>query len=182
MQSARLAVEHDPADAARALAEAERLGRECLAEVRTTVGMLRQDGPDDRTGSTAPLPGADGLPALVEQFRSAGADVTVTVEGDTGGLPATTGLALYRILQEALTNAVKHAPGACELEIVVDEGQIAVRVHDTGRALPVERVPDITGTGGFGMVMLRRIAGAVTTSARVGGKTVSVTIPRTAAR
>ena len=83
---------------------------------------------------------------------------------------------------ELVTNAVKHAPGACELEIAVDEGQIAVRVHDTGRALPVERVPDITGTGGFGMVMLRRIAGAVTTSARVGGKTVSVTIPRTAAR
>ena len=43
VQSARLAVEHDPADAARALAEAERLGRECLAEVRTTVGMLRRD-------------------------------------------------------------------------------------------------------------------------------------------
>ena len=45
MQSARLAVEHDPADAARALAEAERLGRECLAEVRSTVGLLRQDRP-----------------------------------------------------------------------------------------------------------------------------------------
>jgi signal transduction histidine kinase len=117
VQSARLAVEHDPADAARALAEAERLGRECLAEVRTTVGMLRQDGAgqdgagrDD--GRIAPLPGVDGLPALVERFRSAGADVTLTVEGDTAGLPATMGLAVYRITQEALTNAAKHAPGA----------------------------------------------------------------------
>ena len=114
VQSARLAVEHDPADAARALAEAERLGRECLAEVRTTVGMLRQDDTGTGTGAgtgagigggNAPLPGADGLPALVEQFRSAGADVTFTVAGETGGLPATTGLALYRIAQEALTNA-----------------------------------------------------------------------------
>ena len=61
VQSARLAVEHDPADAARALAEAERLGRECLAEVRMTVGMLREDEPP-ATGEAAmaPLPGVDG--------------------------------------------------------------------------------------------------------------------------
>ena len=71
--------------------------------------MLREDDAADRT---APLPGAGGLPALVEQFRSAGADVTLTVEGDTARLPATTGLAVYRIAQEALTNAAKHAPGA----------------------------------------------------------------------
>ena len=112
VQSARLAVEHDPADAARALAEAERLGRECLAEVRMTVGMLRADAGDGTGAGTAPLPGIGGLPALVERFRSAGADVTLTVEGDTARLPAITGLAVYRIVQEALTNAVKHAPGS----------------------------------------------------------------------
>ena len=92
--SARLAVEHDPADAARALAEAERLGQESLAEVRLAVGMLRQPGDSSRT---APLPGMDGLPALVERFQAAGADVSLTVDGDTGRLPATTGLAVYRI-------------------------------------------------------------------------------------
>jgi signal transduction histidine kinase len=113
VQSARLAVEHDPADAARALAEAERLGRECLAEVRMTVGMLRrEESPGVNEAAMAPLPGVEALPALVEQFRSAGADITLTVEGDADGLPATTGLAVYRIAQEALTNAVKHAPGA----------------------------------------------------------------------
>jgi signal transduction histidine kinase len=113
VQSARLAVEHDPADAARALAEAERLGRECLAEVRMTVGMLRrEESPGLNEAAMAPLPGVEALPALVEQFRSAGADITLTVEGEAGGLPATTGLAVYRIAQEALTNAVKHAPGA----------------------------------------------------------------------
>src|SRR5207249_10608931 len=69
VQSARLAVEHDPADAARALAEAERLGQESLAEVRLAVGMLHRN---DDPGRTAPLPGADDLPALVERFRSAG--------------------------------------------------------------------------------------------------------------
>jgi signal transduction histidine kinase len=112
VQSARLAVEHDPADAARALAEAERLGRECLAEVRMTVGMLRPDGGDDTGPGTAPLPGIDRLPALIEGFRSAGADVTLTVEGETARMPAITGLAVYRIAAEALTNAVKHAPGS----------------------------------------------------------------------
>ena len=176
VQSARLAVEHDPADAARALAEAERLGRECLAEVRTTVGMLRQDGLDDRTGSTAPLPGADGLPALVEQFRSAGADVTVTVEGDTGGLPATTGLALYRILQEALTNAVKHAPGSpTEVRLAVSPGEVTLTADS-------QAVPG-TGTG-LGVVSMRERAESLGGSCEAGpggrGWLVRATLPWTA--
>jgi signal transduction histidine kinase len=169
-------VEHDPADAARALAEAERLGRECLAEVRTTVGMLRQDGLDDRTGSTAPLPGADGLPALVEQFRSAGADVTVTVEGDTGGLPATTGLALYRILQEALTNAVKHAPGSpTEVRLAVSPGEVTLTADS-------QAVPG-TGTG-LGVVSMRERAESLGGSCEAGpggrGWLVRATLPWTA--
>ena len=176
VQSARLAVEHDPADAARALAEAERLGRECLAEVRTTVGMLRQDGPTDGAGSTAPLPGADGLPALVEQFRSAGADITLTVEGDSGGLPATTGLALYRILQEALTNAVKHAPGSpTEVRLAVSPG--AVTLTADSQAVP--------GTGtGLGVVSMRERAESLGGSCEAGpggrGWLIRATLPRAA--
>ncbi len=168
VQSARLAVEHDPADAARALAEAERLGRECLAEVRTTVGMLRQDGPADGPAPggarTAPLPGADGLPALVEQFRSAGADVSLTVEGDTGGLPATTGLAMYRILQEALTNAVKHAPGS-PTAVRLTVGTDAVTLTADSQAVP--------GAGtGLGVVSMRERAESLggTCEAGPGGR------------
>ena len=136
VQSARLAVEHDPADAARALAEAERLGRECLAEVRMTVGMLREDedGGDGPDGVIAPLPGVDALPALVERFRSAGADVTLAVDGDIGGLPATTGLAVYRIAQEALTNAAKHAPGApTAVRLGVGAGRVTLTADSSGQ-------------------------------------------------
>ena len=85
--SARLAVEYDPGEAARALAEAERLGRESLGEVRSAVGLLRQDG-DVGNSRTTPLPGMDEVPSLVERFRSAGADITLMVDGDINGLPA----------------------------------------------------------------------------------------------
>jgi signal transduction histidine kinase len=166
VQSARLAVEHDPADAARALAEAERLGRECLAEVRMTVGMLREDESADgvsgsvsgRGGSggpgMAPLPSVDGLPALVERFRSAGADITLTIEGDISVLPATASLAVYRIAQEALTNAAKHAPGApTAVRLSVGGGRVTLTADS--RAAPGPG----PGTGtGLGVISMRERA------------------------
>jgi signal transduction histidine kinase len=180
VQSARLAVEHDPADAARALAEAERLGRECLAEVRMAVGMLsdahdgREDGREDGpAGVRAPLPGADGLPALVERFRSAGADITLTVDGESSGLPATTGLAVYRIAQEALTNAAKHAPGApTAVRLTVDAGWVMLTADSSG--------PPGSGTG-LGVVSMRERAESLggTCEAGPGGRgwLVRATLP-----
>jgi signal transduction histidine kinase len=177
VQSARLAVQHDPADAERALAEAERLGRACLAEVRTTVGMLRED--DVGGPGTGPLPGAGALPALVEQFRSAGADVTLTVEGDVGGLPATTGLAAYRIVQEALTNAVKHAPGSpTEVRLAVSPGDVTLTADS--------RVTPGPGSGhgiGLGLVGMRERAESLGGSCEAGpggrGWLVRATLPLT---
>jgi len=172
VQSARLAVEHDPSDAARALAEAERLGRECLAEVRMTVGMLRQDG-DRQDAGIAPLPGMDSLPALVGRFRSAGADVTLTVVGDAGGLPATTGLAVYRIMQEVLTNAVKHAPGTpTTIRLAIGGGTVTLTADSAAEP----------GTGtGLGLISMRERAESVGGSCAAGpgghGWLVRATLP-----
>jgi signal transduction histidine kinase len=173
--SARLAVEFDPADAARSLAEAERLGRESLAEVRSAVGLLRQDG--DIAG-TAPLPGAGEVPTLVERFRSAGVDVTLTVDGDTSVLPATAGLAVYRIVQEAMTNALKHAPGSSTaVRLSVDDTSVGLAVDSSGAP----------GDGtGLGVISMRERAESLggTCSAGPGGRgwLVQATLPLDASR
>jgi signal transduction histidine kinase len=134
VMSARLAVESDPDDAARSLAEAERLGRESLAEVRQVVGLLRADGGVDALDRTLPQPGASGVPSLVERFQAAGADVTLTVDGDAERLPATVGLAVYRILQEALTNVIRHAPGApASARLVLSERDATLTVDSLGK-------------------------------------------------
>jgi signal transduction histidine kinase len=129
---ARMAVRYDPDDAERALAEAERLGRETLDEVRSTVGVLRADA---RPGNdpAAPLPGMDGLGGLVERFRAAGADVAFTLDGDPSPVPATVGLAAYRIVQEALTNAAKHAPGRPVTVHVAVGAAVGLCVASSGR-------------------------------------------------
>ncbi|MDT4956598.1 MAG: hypothetical protein QOD31_397 [Pseudonocardiales bacterium] len=173
--SARLAVEFDPADAVRSLAEAERLGRESLAEVRAAVGLLSQDR--DLAG-TAPLPGAGEVPTLVERFRSAGVDVTLSVDGDTSLLPATAGLAVYRIVQEAMTNAIKHAPGSSiAVSLSVDAASVGLAVDSSGAP----------GDGaGLGVISMRERAESLGGSCAAGpggrGWLVQATLPLDAGR
>lgn len=128
--SARLAVQDDPADAARALEEAERLGRDSLDEVRHVVGLLRTS---ESTDPTTPLPGSFDVATLVERFRAAGADVRSSIDGDLNALPGTIGLATYRILQEALTNAAKHAPSArATVHVAVRPEAVCLDVDSSG--------------------------------------------------
>lgn len=128
--SARLAVRDEPADALRALEEAERLGRDSLDEVRHVVGLLRHP---DAADPAAPLPGSVDVPALIEGFRAAGANVHATIDGDLAALPGTVGLAAYRILQEALTNATKHAPAAhATVHLEVRPHAVCVNVDSSG--------------------------------------------------
>lgn len=108
-----------------ALRVIERTGRETLAEMRRMLTVLR--GSDGPSGSPDPQPGVDDLPALVEQTRSAGVSVVVETRGAAADLPPGLDLAVYRVVQEALTNAVKHGAGA-SAHVMVDYRPRAVEV------------------------------------------------------
>jgi signal transduction histidine kinase len=177
--SARLAVEYDPADAARALAEAERLGRQSLTEVRATMGLLREaPSADAPAGVTPPVPGFADLPALVDQLRRAGAEVSLNVRGDLDELPDTAGATVYRIVQEALTNATRHAPGS----------PVAVRIEAATSGVEVD--VDSAGPPGHGSGMglpnmaerARALGGTCTAGPGGGGWLVHASLPARAAR
>jgi signal transduction histidine kinase len=164
---ARLALDEEPEKARRALEEAERLTRESLDEVRASVGLMRTDAPSEM----APLPDARAIPELVESFRRAGSTVDLAVAGELGTVGPARGLAAYRIVQEALTNATRHAPGEpVSVEISVHNGETTVAVRNDGAVDP----SPITGSGLRGMrdraegVGGRLSAGALETAARRG--------------
>lgn len=113
-----------------ALLVVERTGREALAEMRRMVGVLRrpEEGP-----ALAPQPSLEHVGRLVEQTREAGLPVKLRVEGEAVQLPVGVDLTAYRLVQEGLTNALKHA-AATEAEVLVhySDGQIEVVVSDDG--------------------------------------------------
>jgi signal transduction histidine kinase len=130
ISSARLAIEHDPPDAARSLVEAERLARESLDEVRSIMGLLRAA---DDSATAPPVPGISSIPELVQRFRAAGVNIDLHLQDQLERLPATTGATAYRILQEALTNTVKHAHSAPVTVSLSDHGdQLELVVHSAG--------------------------------------------------
>lgn len=169
--SARLAVDEDPQEARRALSEAERLTRASLDEVRATVGLMRDDQGDDRL----PLPGSEDLPALVESFRRAGSDVQLHVDDQIGTLGATRGLAAYRIVQEALTNATRHAPGQpVVVRIGPIDGTTTVTVRNDGAPNPAVR----PGAGLRGMrERAESVGGRLTAGPIDGGWLVEAVLP-----
>lgn len=145
--SARLALDDEPDAARGSLLEAERHARQSLEEIRSSVGLLREEPADPGEASTRPLPGAGDLPDLVAAFRRTGAAVSCDVVGDATRLSASTGLAAYRIVQEALTNAARHAPGTpSEVRLQVEAGRAVVVVDSAGA--PGRRT---TGNGLIGM-------------------------------
>jgi signal transduction histidine kinase len=151
----------------------EQIGRSALTEMRRLVGMLRTDGSD----SLSPQPGLDDVPALVTQVTEAGLPVELHVEGERRALPAGIELSAYRIVQEALTNALKHA-GNAHAEVHVRYGP---------ESLELEIVDDGVGAvgpapGGHGLVGMReRVAlygGRLDAGRRPsGGFAVSVKLP-----
>jgi signal transduction histidine kinase len=180
--SARMSVKYEPDDAERALLDAERLVRQTLDEVRTTVGILRVDD-GARATAAAPLPTLADVEALVDRSRQAGSDIRCSVHGDLAAPPATVGLAVYRIVQEALTNAAKHAPGALvQLSILVEQGTVGVVVTNetpTG-AVASHGEP---GIGTFGMrERAEAVGGTLSVGADRGVWEVRAVLPMTQTR
>ncbi len=126
LTGARMALDDDPDRARDALAEAERVGRASMAEIRRTVALL--SGQSQPMG--LPVPDASDLTGLVESYRRAGLDVTYEVAGQEPAVAPTVGLTLYRIVQESLANVAKHAPG--------QPAAVTLLVHDAQLELTVE--------------------------------------------
>jgi signal transduction histidine kinase len=110
-------------------------GRQALAELRRTLGVLREQDDDPQL---SPQPGIDDLDRLLPSVRAAGLPVTYSTTGDLHTLGRGVQLAVYRIVQEALTNALKHAGrgATANVTLAAADGEVRVRVRDTGRGAP----------------------------------------------
>jgi signal transduction histidine kinase len=124
-------VERDQARAAGAFEAIAATGRQALVEMRRLLGVLRGDGEGDAAPSLAPQPGLAQVPSLVEQVGRAGLRVELVVEGTKAALPPGIDLSGYRIIQEALTNAVRHGgPGPARVVVRYGEHDLELQIHN----------------------------------------------------
>lgn len=150
-EAASAALARDPERAVEPVQAIRRTAAHTLHEMRRVVGGLRSSTGDDE--GTAPAPGAEDIAALVADSRSLGQPVDLTVRGEPLPHYATVGLAVYRIVQESLTNARRHAPGA-RVTLDIDWQPEAVQVHI---AQPLTGHPRGT-EGGMGILGMRERA------------------------
>jgi signal transduction histidine kinase len=142
-----------PEEAAKALAAIEATSRAALTELRRLLGVLRQEG--EPQGSLAPVPGLADLDALLAEVAKAGLAVRLRVEGTPSQLPAGVDLSAYRIVQEALTNVVKHAgPARAQVTIGYNDQDVTVEVTDDGRGV-VAPTSDGRARVGHGLIGMR---------------------------
>ena len=144
LTAARLAVRRDPAAAEEALAEAERHGRSSMDDIRSVVQLLRTDEPS----VTAALPD-DDLTELVDRYRSAGSDVQLCIRGPVADLPPAVRLAVHRVVQESLSNAVRHGREPIDVAVRHDGDAVALVIVN-GRHAPARQEPG-PGAGVTGM-------------------------------
>ena len=154
-----------------ALLAIQEAAREASRELRATLEALRDD-------DTTPPYGLDHIPHLVKRFRTTGLEATLTIEGHPRAVPAAVGRTAYRIVQESLTNAARHA-SATTASVVIDHrpDALAVRVDDDGRTSP-----DTVPAPGIGLLGMRErvtaLGGRLHTGPRgTGGFTVRAELP-----
>jgi len=142
-----------PGEARKALVAIEATSRTALEELRRLLGVLRQD--DEPQGSLAPAPGLADLDALLGQVVEAGLEVKLGVEGARPRVPLGVDLCAYRIVQEALTNVVKHAgPAQAQVTVCYGDREVTVEVTDDGRGVAAPAGDGRTGAG-HGLVGMR---------------------------
>lgn len=159
----------------------EGVGREALAEMRRMVGMLRVG---DESNGREPSPGLDQLDRLAEKFRGSGLAVRVTVRGPVRPLAPGLDLTAYRLIQEALTNTLRHAddPGCAEVTVEYSGNRLELAVRDRGHPARVDGHG--SGTGLLGMKERVAVYGGelITRSRPEGGFELLATLPLEPAR
>ena len=145
--AAKTVASTDPQAAISAMNSVEVAGRQALDELRHLLGVLR---PNNDVDERSPQPGRADLPRLVEEIERAGLRVSLTLDDDNQPLPARIELAIYRIVQEALTNVLKHAgtEARAEVRLQTDKHNVAIEIEDNG--VGVTRIPG-SGRGIAGM-------------------------------
>jgi signal transduction histidine kinase len=156
----------DPDRAERAFDSIAVAARDALTQLRRTLGVLRSGA--EGTAARAPQPDLDDVAQLAEQARRAGLEVTLERSGEPVPVPADVGVAAYRIVQESLTNTLRHA-GADRLWIRLDwaEGGLGVDVRDDGRGPALARGTSPDGSGN-GLIGMRERVAALGGTLRVG--------------
>lgn len=149
--AARTVLQVDPEAASDAIGAVEQAGRQALSEMRHLLGVLRQSEPNP---ALDPQPGIGDLPALIRQVEEAGPVVHPTIRGEFDALPTRLQLTVYRIVQEALTNVIKHAGSGVQvnLDLECDGGAVRIAVIDDGQGL------GIGIEGGHGLAGMRERA------------------------
>jgi signal transduction histidine kinase len=146
--AAALVSRADPDEGADAMAEVSEVGRHALSDMRAMLGVLRTDEPRPGQAPLPPQPGVRQLSALVERVQATGLAVTLSVEGTPFPLGAAAELTAYRIVQEALTNTLRHAAAQhARVTISYDEPEVRIKVTDDG----IPAVPNTQGHGIEGM-------------------------------
>jgi signal transduction histidine kinase len=131
----RRVVAAQPEQAGRALAAIEDTGRDTLAALRRMLGTLRRAEPEPGSTPLDPAPGLADLDDLAGRTRDAGVEVLVRRDGEQRPLPPDIDLSAYRIIQEAVTNVVRHAhTGRCEVVITQRPDELSIEVTDDGKA------------------------------------------------
>lgn len=171
-----LAVRSAPEKAEAAFDAISQAGRDAMAQLRSMLGVLREeDGPAPR----APQPGMDALPELLARVRAGGLGVTYTTTGEPRTLPPALGATVHRIVQEALTNAYKHAPGATiGVELRYEPDAFVVEVVNGAAVLPAGDVVS-GGQGLTGLHERARLVGGMVHAGPVddGGFRVAGVLP-----